>query len=468
MLKEHAALFRKMMIIADLAIVAGSFLLAYEIRNSADGLLPLDAYTWPCLLLIVIFGACLFYSGMYESFRLKKSGEVLFIVYQSVYIGFFVFAGACYMMHITFVSRALIILSFVFSATGIALEKMVLVAAFRRMREKGFNYRNVLIVGTGPRAQRLLRVLDQNRDTGLKIIGLLDQNLATLGQEVGGYKVIGVLHDLPRIVRENVVDQVFFVVPRSWLGEIEEAVLFLEKLGVRVDIAIDYFNVTLARAKQTDLYGMPFLSFETAPDNLLQLLMKRLMDIVISAAALLILSPLFAAVAVIIRLTSTGPVFFVQKRVSMNGRFFDLFKFRTMVNDAEAKLAELEHLNEMKGPVFKIEKDPRITPIGIFLRKTSIDELPQFWNVLRGDMSLVGPRPPLPKEVDQYDDWQRRRLSMRPGITCIWQIQGRNRITDFEEWAKLDLKYIDNWSLWLDIEILLRTIPAVAFGIGAK
>jgi exopolysaccharide biosynthesis polyprenyl glycosylphosphotransferase len=184
--------------------------------------------------------------------------------------------------------------------------------------------------------------------------------------------------------------------------------------------------------------------------------------------ALLVLSPIFAVTALLVKLTSEGPVFFVQKRVSMNGRIFNLFKFRTMIKDAEAKLAELQHLNEMKGPVFKLEKDPRITSVGAFLRKTSIDELPQLWNVLRGDMSLVGPRPPLPSEVEQYDDWQRRRISMRPGITCLWQIQGRNRITDFDDWARLDLKYIDNWSLWLDLKILLKTIPAVLFRVGSK
>jgi exopolysaccharide biosynthesis polyprenyl glycosylphosphotransferase len=198
------------------------------------------------------------------------------------------------------------------------------------------------------------------------------------------------------------------------------------------------------------------------------MLIKRLMDIVFSFIALVLIAPVCAVVTVIIKMTSPGPVLFVQKRVSMNGRVFDLYKFRTMVQDAEAKLADLQHLNEMKGPAFKMAKDPRITAIGAFLRKTSIDEFPQFLNVLKGDMSLVGPRPPLPKEVEQYDDWQRRRLSMRPGITCIWQIQGRNRITDFEEWARLDLRYIDNWSLWLDIEILLKTVPAVVFGIGAK
>ncbi|NTV29154.1 MAG: sugar transferase [Candidatus Omnitrophica bacterium] len=456
------------MMIADLAIVTGSSLLAYWLRNSVDKLLPMADYTWPFIFLLVVWGACLAYSGMYESFRLKKVGEVLFIIYQSIYIGFFVFAGLCYLFHIVQVSRSLVVLTFIFSAIGITIQKLTLMAVFRWLRKKGLNFRNVLIVGTGPRAQRLIQALDHNKDTGLKIIGLLDQDAALVGKEVLGHKVLGTLAELPGITKANVVDEVFFVVPRSWLGQIEDAIQYLETLGVRVGVAVDYFNVAFARAKQTDLFDMPFMSFETVSDKLLLLVMKRFMDIVLSGLALLILMPLLLAVAVLIKLTSPGPVFFVQKRVSMNGRIFNLYKFRTMVKDAEAKLAELQHLNEMQGPVFKITKDPRITPLGAFLRKTSIDELPQFLNVWRGDMSLVGPRPPLPKEVEKYDDWQRRRLSMRPGITCLWQINGRNKITDFEEWAKLDLKYIDNWSLWLDLEILARTVPVVVFGVGAK
>jgi exopolysaccharide biosynthesis polyprenyl glycosylphosphotransferase len=302
----------------------------------------------------------------------------------------------------------------------------------------------------------------------MRIVGLVDLDPAKTGEIVCGHCVIGTLDDLPKLTREKVVDQVFFVVPRSWLDKIEKAIIYLETLGVRVDLATDYFNLRLARSRQSDLFGLPFLTFETTPAEALPLLVKRIMDVVLSGIALIALSPVFLVTAVLIKLTSAGPVFFVQKRVSMNGRIFHLFKFRTMVKDAEAQLAGLQHLNEMKGPVFKIERDPRITVVGAFLRKTSIDELPQFWNVFRGDMSLVGPRPPLPSEVEKYDDWQRRRLSLRPGITCLWQIGGRNRITSFEEWARLDLLYIDNWSLWLDLKILAKTVPVVLFHVGAK
>jgi exopolysaccharide biosynthesis polyprenyl glycosylphosphotransferase len=199
-----------------------------------------------------------------------------------------------------------------------------------------------------------------------------------------------------------------------------------------------------------------------------QLLIKRGIDIAGALLGLAVLIPFGVLTAVLVKLTSPGPVFFRQTRSGLNGRTFTLLKYRTMYRDAEARLKELKDKNEMQGPVFKMENDPRVTPLGRLLRKFSIDEFPQLWNVLVGDMSLVGPRPPIPSEVDQYDPWHRRRLSMRPGITCIWQVRGRNKITDFDEWMRLDLEYIDTWSLWLDIEILMKTIPVVVFGVGAK
>ncbi len=457
------------MIVTDWVIAAAASLLAYwSVAAFTGKLFPVTHYMTPILAMSVIWSAGLYFSGMYTSIRFKRVSEVLFIIYQTAYIGFLGFSAFCYLMHIIDVSRAFVIVSFALTITLFVVEKLAIVYFFRHLRRKGFNYRHVLVVGTGPRAQALIKALDYNKDLGLSIIGLLDRERSKTGELVLGHPVIGTLDDLPRITREMVVDQVFFVVPRSWLTEMERPILYLELLGIRVDYAIDYFNLAFANAKQSEFFGVPFLSVDTTPDNLFPLAIKRLMDVVLSAAAIVILSPLFAVTALVIKLNSPGPVFFVQKRTSMNGRVFDLFKFRTMHVDAEARLEGLKHLNEMKGPVFKLTNDPRITGVGSFLRKTSIDELPQLWNVLRGDMSLVGPRPPLPAEVEKYDTWQRRRISMRPGITCLWQVGGRNRITDFDEWARLDLKYIDNWSLWLDVRILLKTVLVVLFGIGAK
>jgi exopolysaccharide biosynthesis polyprenyl glycosylphosphotransferase len=244
--------------------------------------------------------------------------------------------------------------------------------------------------------------------------------------------------------------------------------LSCEVAGVKVSVAMNYFNLKLSRIRQVEMGGFPLLTFESGPSFFWPLVCKRFMDILISLILLILLSPLMVVTALTVKLTSRGPVFFRQERCSLNRRKFTLYKFRTMDFDAESKRRKLVRKNEMKGPAFKITNDPRVNTVGRFLRKTSIDELPQLWNVLVGDMSLVGPRPPIPAEVAKYEPWHRRRLSMRPGITCLWQIGGRNRINDFNEWARLDLEYIDRWSLWLDIVILLKTVPVVLMGTGAR
>jgi exopolysaccharide biosynthesis polyprenyl glycosylphosphotransferase len=234
-----------------------------------------------------------------------------------------------------------------------------------------------------------------------------------------------------------------------------------------VKVLLNFFPGRIAKLTVEELDGIPVLALSSAPADGGSLVAKRLFDVLVSAALLLLLSPVFVAAAIAIKLDSRGPVFFRQRRVGLNGREFWLYKFRSMYEDAEARRAELEHRNEMVGPAFKLSDDPRVTRVGRLLRKTSLDEAPQFWNVLKGEMSVVGPRPPLPTEVRRYERWQRRRLSVKPGITCTWQISGRNEI-DFAEWMELDLRYIDNWSLWHDLEIVLRTIPAVLLGKGAR
>jgi len=288
------------------------------------------------------------------------------------------------------------------------------------------------------------------------------------GETIYGYEVVGALKDIPGIISTSVIDEIVFIVPRSWLNKIEEAMLYCESAGIKVHLAVDLFDLKFSKSKQTDLFGFPLLTFESTPSKFGQLFIKRLFDFVASCIGLLILSPVFLLVSILIKSTSEGPVFFKQLRCGLHGRKFQFYKFRTMTVDAESRLKEILKYNEMDGPVFKMTNDPRVTKVGKWLRKYSIDELPQLWNVIKGDMSLVGPRPPLPYEVEKYDIWQRRRLSMRPGITCLWQASGRNKIVDFNEWMRLDLEYIDNWSLWLDCKILLKTIPVVLLGVGAK
>jgi exopolysaccharide biosynthesis polyprenyl glycosylphosphotransferase len=272
--------------------------------------------------------------------------------------------------------------------------------------------------------------------------------------------------DLPSILRRHVVDEIIFAVGSERLAELEEVFLLCDEEGVRTRVAVDFFPHVNSTVSLDRFGGMPLLTFSAAPYDEIRLLVKRLTDVGIAAAGLVVLSPLMALVILLIRLTSPGPAIFRQERCGLNGRRFRFYKFRSMCQNAEELKGALAHLST-RETAFKIPGDPRLTGIGRYLRKFSVDEWPQLWNVLRGDMSLVGPRPAVPSEVDQYKRWQRRRLRMRPGLTCLWAVSGRDNV-DFETWMKLDMQYIDNWSLALDWKILLRTIPRVLTGHGAN
>ena len=237
--------------------------------------------------------------------------------------------------------------------------------------------------------------------------------------------------------------------------------------GIRTRVAVDLFPAKVSNVSMEFLENVPVITFSATPDHAFSLFIKRAMDVILTVLLLALLTPLMIVVGLLVKMTSKGPMIYRQIRCGLYGRKFVLYKFRSMNQGAEDVLWEIRHLNEMDGPVFKMRNDPRVTPFGRFLRKSSIDELPQLWNVVKGDMSLVGPRAPLPEEVREYTRWQRRRLSVKPGITCLWQVSGRNEI-DFHEWMKLDLQYIDNWSLLLDVKILLRTFPVVLLGRGAR
>ena len=325
----------------------------------------------------------------------------------------------------------------------------------------------VMVVGTGVRAVHLARGLEQSSEYGVRLRGFLSEGPVAPAeiQLRASYKVLPI-GDLPSILRQHVVDEVIFAVGSESLAELEEVFLMCDEEGVRTRVAVDFFphvnsTVSLERFRET-----PLLTFSAAPYDEIRLLLKRMTDVAIAAAGLVVLAPWMGAIAILIRLTSPGPVIFQQVRCGLNGRLFLFYKFRSMVQNAEELKKDLEHLN-VRETAFKIPRDPRLTGIGRFLRKFSIDEWPQLWNVLRGDMSLVGPRPAVPGEVEQYKRWQRRRLRMRPGLTCLWAISGRDNV-DFETWMKLDMQYIDNWSLALDWKILLRTIPRVLTGRGAN
>jgi len=467
-LREHSNDLARIKIFLDLSLVTASFFIGFNVANRMEGLYMPRSYIGLLPLLLFIWGVLLHYFEMYYSFRTRKISEILFVVFKTTLFSFVFFGSFIYLFKITGVNRFFICFVFILAGVLIGLEKIILMLFSRTARIRGYNYKRVLIVGTGKRAQRFIDLIHNHSEWGFKIIGLVDKDKSKIGEGISGYKVLGSFDDIPDIIHNRVVDEALFVVPRSWLNQIEGVMRFLELEGIRVNVAVDYFELKLSKAEQTHLNGFPMITFRTTPDKVWHLLLKRVFDITVSSAGLILFWPLFLIVTILIKLTSKGPIFFAQKRCGLNGRSFNLHKFRTMVADAEERLPSLMANNEVAGPAFKIKDDPRVTTFGKFLRVFSIDELPQLWNVLKGDMSLVGPRPPIPEEVKRYDNWQRRRLSMRPGLTCLWQVNGRNSIVDFNDWVKLDLEYIDKWSLWLDLRIFLKTIPVVLFGIGAR
>jgi exopolysaccharide biosynthesis polyprenyl glycosylphosphotransferase len=325
----------------------------------------------------------------------------------------------------------------------------------------------VMVVGTGERAIRMAQALERSAAYGVRLRGFLSERPEAAGEiSLGAQYQVHPVSELQAILRQQVVDEIIFAVGSESLAELEEEFLLCDQEGVRTRVVVDFFPHVNSTVSLDRFGGTPLLTFSAAPDDEIRLLLKRLTDIAIAAAGLLVLSPFMALVAALIHITSPGPAIFRQVRCGLNGRRFVFYKFRSMCENAEAMKASLEHLNT-RETVFKIPHDPRLTALGRCLRKFSIDEWPQLWNVLRGDMSLVGPRPAVPNEVDQYKLWQRRRLRMRPGLTCLWAVSGRDKV-DFETWMKLDMQYIDNWSLALDWKIILRTIPRVLIGHGAN
>ena len=316
--------------------------------------------------------------------------------------------------------------------------------------------KRLILVGASEDTARLWSGPSSENPEGVEVVARLNLNDTSVDQ------LVEQLHS-------QSANGVVISARHTYFGQVEKAIQACELEGVEAWLLADFFNTQLSRTTLDEYYGRPMLIFRSTPEESWQGLAKHSFDIVSAFFLLLILSPLFLTVVALIRWTSPGSALFRQERSGLNGRPFTMLKFRSMVSDAEQRRQELEALNEMAGPVFKLSEDPRITGIGRFLRKYSIDELPQLINVLRGEMSLVGPRPLPVHEVQRFDDFShRRRLSVKPGLTCLWQISGRNNVKDFKDWVRLDLEYIDNWSLWLDFKILVRTIPVVLAGTGAK
>ncbi len=350
-----------------------------------------------------------------------------------------------------------------FAALGVS--RVVLFIPLRAARRYGRNFRNVLIVGSGPRAAEVKRSIDERPDWGLRVVGFVDDQDTPIDPRLSNARLFK-LQSMPELLREQVVDRVIIAYPRSMLSQLSPLVSVCASAGIPFTMLADLFGDFLPPPRVTEFGSLAALDFAPVHHNPFLLSVKRGIDVLGAAVGLVVAAPLIGLSGLAIWLDDRGPIFFRQIRCGLNGRTFTMLKLRTMCVDAEARKADLAELNECEGPVFKCREDPRVTRVGRILRQLSLDELPQLWNVLRGDMSLVGPRPPVPEEVIQYQTFERRRLSMRPGITCLWQVSGRSNIS-FDRWVRLDVRYIDSWSLLLDIQILLRTIPAVLKRDGA-
>ena len=455
------ASFAFSMLVVSAGLRFGSFQELLGMRIKLPNFAIFLGFTVVCHMIFSLF-------QLYQSRRLSSVyQEAIDVTKATAAYSTVLFVGAL-VFNIRLATPAFLIFFWAVATFSTMMSRILLRWVLRRLRLRGRNLRNLVIVGSNDRARAYARRIESRPELGYRVRGFADFAERSTQIEQDGYTLVANFDNFPEFLRRNVVDEVVVALPmKSLYQRAAQIVSQCEEQGVVTRCLSDLFNVGGGRAMAEDVEEQPVTTITTGNMDGLSLLLKRLIDFFSSCALLTLLSPPLLIVALLVKITSPGPVFFVQERIGLNKRRFNLIKFRTMVVDAEKKIHELEHLNEVKGPAFKIRNDPRITRIGRFLRKASIDELPQLINVLKGDMSLVGPRPLPVRDYNGFDeDWHRRRFSVHPGITCLWQCNGRSNVS-FDHWMQLDMEYIDNWSLWLDFKILAMTIPAVVRGSGA-
>ncbi len=446
----------------DACLFAASFWLAYALRSNPTIVewlkLPpppkgLESLFWFYLILIPAAPLVLESQGFYDRPMISSRRATLWPLFKGCFLITVGLILAFFFLKLS-VARTMVIW-FGFISFGLVYLKEE-IARWMVQSKLSQHMRRFILIGASEETARLRDELRAHPEINMKIVAELDLNQTPIRT------LINLLHDLS-------VNGVIVGARHTYFEQVEAVIKACEMEGVEAWLVADFFRTQISRTSFDDFYGRPVMVFRTTPEASWQSVAKQIVDYVGALAALLLLALPLALVALLIKLSSPGPVLFRQMRSGLNGAPFTIYKFRTMVTNAEQLKHELEAMNEMRGPVFKVSKDPRITPLGKTLRRYSIDELPQLFNVLRGEMSLVGPRPLPVDEVRRFNDLShRRRLSVKPGLTCLWQISGRNQIVEFKDWVRLDLEYIDNWSFWLDLRILFRTIPAVFLGTGAK
>jgi exopolysaccharide biosynthesis polyprenyl glycosylphosphotransferase len=447
----------------DAGLFALSFWLAYQLRANAvildlfnlEPIYPFDSYSWLYLILIPMAPLILEAQGFYRRPLSCPSRRTAWLLFKGCALMSLVLVLTLFLFR-TLMARWVVVWFGVLSF-GVVLAKEELMQWARRSKVAQGQYRRrVILVGSGRETSEMWAELMAKSADEVEVLATLDLNQGSVEQ-------------LVELLHEHSVNGVILSAKHAYFEQVEAAIRACELEGVEAWLVADFFRTQISRTSFDDFYGWPVLVFRSVPEASWQVVGTQAMDFVGALGLLLLMALPLGVVALLVKLTSPGPVLFRQQRSGLNGRPFTLYKFRTMVSNAEQLKHELAALNEMSGPVFKVTNDPRVTRVGKVLRKYSLDEFPQLYNVLRGEMSLVGPRPLPVDEVRRFDDLaHRRRLSMKPGLTCLWQVSGRNQVSNFQEWVRLDLEYIDHWSLWLDLKILWRTVPVVLKGTGAK
>jgi exopolysaccharide biosynthesis polyprenyl glycosylphosphotransferase len=472
MFARHNRLIGIIYLFGDVLLALASLGLAHEIRSHLGSLRPLYSLSnYPGivpLVAVIVAGVGILagiYREVHEEDLRRAFADPLKVGLASTTLLF----ALTFALKLEFISRLLLGIYALLDLLLMIIFRLVAWRFAAPLRRSVAGFRHFLLVGDGPEVAEIARTLEAYETRGMRLFGFVRVQTGPVEALPDGlirsYPEV-TLPELPELLRRHVIDEVIFAVAKEDLEKLGDAFMVCEEEGVKTRVLLNFFPQVISKVYLERLGSKPLLTFSATPEDD-SLLFKRGLDFVMALVALVVLSPLLLILAVLVKLTSRGPIFFSQTRCGLGGRRFTLYKFRSMRADADLRREELEALNEVDGPVFKIRNDPRCTPIGRFMRKFSLDELPQLVNIIKGDMSFVGPRPPLPEEVEKYERWQRRRLRMHPGLTCLWALEGRSKLS-FRRWMELDLEYIDHWSMALDWKIMLKTIPIVLVGRGAS
>jgi len=470
MFKERSSLIINGHRLLDILVTISAFLGAYYIKKYAlpepfRGLSQDPNYYTVLFMTIILWYLTFNMFNIYRSYRNQALGQIIWDSIKAILTAFMLLNLFMYLFRIPHVSRMMIIIFVLVNILLLALSKALIFKLVNYFRKQTYNIKNIVIVGRREGAQVFINSVINRLGAEYRIIGCVETDQCEVDEKIEDcIEVIGKLESLEDILRKHVIDEIIFTISLREIIRYEKYIGLAEEMGINIRFLPEWyiqnieFNPIIGSLHVQDFFGIPTLTIMTTSQKYGALFIKDALDHVLGILLLMLTLPLFPIIIIAIKLSSKGPAIFKQERLGLNGRKFTFHKFRTMISGAEDQRKLIEDLNEADGPAFKIKNDPRIIPyVGRLLRKTSMDELPQLINVIKGEMSLVGPRPPLPNEVEKYDVWERRRLSMKPGLTCIWQITPNRNDMNFKEWMDLDLKYIDNWSLGLDFKILINT-----------